>query len=548
MKNYVFLLPSQINYLPLPSFIAEPYGAQGSASESRLYTNNSSKHDNCQTSLNNSKENIYHDATLNLASNSCDHQGNRQYQREGNLYNTNSSVIENGSFIIEKVNDDKCESANNCAIKNKLVKSGMESLLHVLFSEKDRSNILLPSQQHSIPTMTHGKLDYDKARESKQEVPFNNLDITNGGKIYSIFSPSQPKDNNKDRSRSLTSNKITLNKSNNISLKNIHDDNNLSHIKSRISLSNISQRVQNMLLNNSKYDKIINRNYNPPIKKFHISTSCEFKGSNLLPTLQVVKKDGWYGLNDSVLTIYQQLERDGSCDKVKVEIIPIDLVPQFLINNISKSDYVCNGKNINDVSMHSLSRTNKNRDITSRLADNTLQFLKSVLHENIINPSIRINKTLNKDIKDEIKDDLESKVSEEYCFDSLSENTDSSDINESSETDDEYGSDFSTSTEESDLDVDSKFSYDTYVCKICDHYFESGQEFMKHQQKKKHFWCGICNVNLVSMKMLNLHKIDCNHRSDKDSLFLDCNPYLTSPLIEYNHSYSKDKMDIETLI
>ena len=44
--------------------------------------------------------------------------------------------------------------------------------------------------------------------------------------------------------------------------------------------------------------------------------------------IQAVKKDGhWFTLNNASLQVYQRLERDGNCRKVKVDVVPLRTIP-----------------------------------------------------------------------------------------------------------------------------------------------------------------------------------------------------------------------------
>lgn len=48
-----------------------------------------------------------------------------------------------------------------------------------------------------------------------------------------------------------------------------------------------------------------------------------------VPRIQVVEKDGsWFALNDSYLRVYRELERQGRCPKIRVEVVALSKVPQ----------------------------------------------------------------------------------------------------------------------------------------------------------------------------------------------------------------------------
>lgn len=65
-----------------------------------------------------------------------------------------------------------------------------------------------------------------------------------------------------------------------------------------------------------------------------------------VPRIQVVEKDGvWFALNDSYLHVYRELERQGRCPKIRVDVVALSKVPQ----DVQKGMIVVDRRPSNDV-------------------------------------------------------------------------------------------------------------------------------------------------------------------------------------------------------
>lgn len=60
--------------------------------------------------------------------------------------------------------------------------------------------------------------------------------------------------------------------------------------------------------------------------------SCRFlQGHERIPKVQVTEKNGfWFALNNSYLHIIKDLEKQGKCAKIRVEVVPLSRVPETL--------------------------------------------------------------------------------------------------------------------------------------------------------------------------------------------------------------------------
>ena len=55
------------------------------------------------------------------------------------------------------------------------------------------------------------------------------------------------------------------------------------------------------------------------------------QGQERIPKVQVAEKNGfWFALNNSYLHIIKDLEKQGKCAKIRVEVVPLSRVPETL--------------------------------------------------------------------------------------------------------------------------------------------------------------------------------------------------------------------------
>lgn len=55
------------------------------------------------------------------------------------------------------------------------------------------------------------------------------------------------------------------------------------------------------------------------------------QGQERIPKVQVTEKNGfWFALNNSYLHIIKDLEKQGKCAKIRVEVVPLSRVPETL--------------------------------------------------------------------------------------------------------------------------------------------------------------------------------------------------------------------------
>ncbi|EEC19870.1 hypothetical protein IscW_ISCW023086 [Ixodes scapularis] len=104
-----------------------------------------------------------------------------------------------------------------------------------------------------------------------------------------------------------------------------------------------------------------------------------------VPRIQVVEKDGsWFALNDSYLRVYRELERQGRCPKIRVEVVALSKVPQ----NVQKGMIVGEEKS-EDVSAPVRSRRAvANRQQTTKAAPSEIHFLHDSASSYILTPDV----------------------------------------------------------------------------------------------------------------------------------------------------------------
>lgn len=86
----------------------------------------------------------------------------------------------------------------------------------------------------------------------------------------------------------------------------------------------------NTILTPSKINFLKESKDNPlvePNQEVIDDLSKKFKDS--IPKIQVSKKDGeWFALNNTLLHLIRELEKQGKCSAIQVEIVPLTKVPE----------------------------------------------------------------------------------------------------------------------------------------------------------------------------------------------------------------------------
>ncbi|CAN8002528.1 unnamed protein product, partial [Ixodes hexagonus] len=86
------------------------------------------------------------------------------------------------------------------------------------------------------------------------------------------------------------------------------------------------------------------------------------QNNDRVPRIQVVEKDGsWFALNDSYLRVYRELEKQGRCPKIRVEVVALSKVPQ----NVQKGMIVGDEKSDEVSARVRSSRVSPNRTQTT---------------------------------------------------------------------------------------------------------------------------------------------------------------------------------------
>ncbi|XP_023235277.1 uncharacterized protein LOC111634674 isoform X3 [Centruroides sculpturatus] len=82
--------------------------------------------------------------------------------------------------------------------------------------------------------------------------------------------------------------------------------------------------------------------------------SNKFEGNqDKLPKIQVAQKDGsWFALNNSCLHVFRELEKQGKCLQIRVEVVPLSKVPysvqEGMVVEKDDSKSTLNGHNVDN--------------------------------------------------------------------------------------------------------------------------------------------------------------------------------------------------------
>lgn len=188
------------------------------------------------------------------------------------------------------------------------------------------------------------------------------------------------------------------------------------------------------------------------------------QGHERIPKVQVAEKNGfWFALNNSYLHIIKDLEKQGKCAKIRVEVVPLSKVPETL-----QKGMIVEGD-----------RTRQSTDdkMCYRLNHGYCRIPPTCLATNAHLANL-----------DDDTDDTSSYTSSDY---SDYDNDDEDDVSGS-----EYDDDLS--------------------CNVCDRSFSSTRLLAQHQQKKRHFGCSVCNSCFPSLHALEHHKESLDHWSEDD--------------------------------
>ncbi|XP_054717676.1 uncharacterized protein LOC129227058 [Uloborus diversus] len=191
------------------------------------------------------------------------------------------------------------------------------------------------------------------------------------------------------------------------------------------------------------------------------------QGHERIPKVQVAEKNGfWFALNNSYLHIIRDLEKQGKCAKIRVEVVPLTKVPKTLQKGMVVGSDTSSMDSTKDHGCYRITGHSNCRIPPSSL--NTNSHLENL----------------------EETDDTSSYSSSEY-----------SDY----EVDDDDYEDVSDSEYDDDL-----------TCNVCDRSFGSTRLLSQHQQRRRHFGCSICNSCFPSLPALERHKESLDHWSEDD--------------------------------
>lgn len=206
--------------------------------------------------------------------------------------------------------------------------------------------------------------------------------------------------------------------------------------------------------------------------------SNKFEGNqDKLPKIQVAQKDGsWFALNNSCLHVFRELEKQGKCLQIRVEVVPLSKVPysvqEGMVAEKDDSKSTLNGHNV----------------------DNNWEEWES--------GGGRITKRGYHKLRAEpvVSEEKPALVASEADTDGTSS----------------YSStDYSDYEQDDDENTDSEYE-EALTCNVCDRSFRSTRHLEQHQQKKRHFGCSICDSIFPNLMSLEHHKESLDHWSEDE--------------------------------
>lgn len=182
-----------------------------------------------------------------------------------------------------------------------------------------------------------------------------------------------------------------------------------------------------------------------------------------IPKMQVVSKDGaWFALNSSSLHVLRELEKQGKCVRIEVDVVPLSKVPprvqKGMVVTPSPAPPVSAGDNA------------------------------EVSHET--DPSRATKRGYQK---------VPAATEEAHA---TTADVQGSSGSEASDNDDD---------EESETEDD-----DGLACNVCDRTFASSRLLALHQQRRRHFGCSVCDSLFPHLMALEEHRERLDHWSEDE--------------------------------
>ncbi|XP_064478833.1 uncharacterized protein LOC135392096 [Ornithodoros turicata] len=189
-----------------------------------------------------------------------------------------------------------------------------------------------------------------------------------------------------------------------------------------------------------------------------------------VPRIQVVEKDGtWFALNNSYLHVYRELERQGKCPKIRVDVVALSKVPQDVQKGMLVTETTMveeRAKTDGDGEQTRRRETDGNR--SGRGGGSTANYHKMA------------------------GDSTAQRRPEEQV------------------------SDYSSSDCESDCEGSESEFDESLSCNVCERSFTTPRQLSQHQQRKRHFGCSICDSIFPTLMALEHHKESLDHWSEDE--------------------------------
>ncbi|CAM1312346.1 Uncharacterised protein g5956 [Pycnogonum litorale] len=221
-----------------------------------------------------------------------------------------------------------------------------------------------------------------------------------------------------------------------------------------------------------------------------LSKMCENSGESL-PKIQVSEKGGaYFALNNSSLHVYRELEKQGRCTKIAVDVVDLSKVPGNLQRGmIVRPVNSCANEDKNSGVVNAVGEGQSNE---FEAGEDTKKGYQKVPIENIMHVDGSHQNSVPQ---------VSSIVETQNVV-----------VGESDGTSSYTGTDYSDQDEEqSETECDEDLT-----CNVCDRSFDSTRQLALHQQKKRHFGCSICDSIFPSLMRLEHHKEALDHWSDDE--------------------------------